>query len=572
MNDFSPTSGSDPNSVAYLDKQVGSMRTERSSFLPQYKELSEFVQPRKGRFFTQDRNKGDRRWSNIINSAATQALRTAQAGLLSGVASPSRPWFISETLDAELLEFQPVKVFLEQLDSLFRSILNRSNFYNMTPVMFSELLLFGTGAMSHVDDFENVARFYTHTAGSYMIGQNDKYEIDRFAREIEMTTSQIVDQFGLDRVSTQVKTAFSLGDYHQWFKVNQLIEPNPNFDQSSSLSEFKRFRSSYWETGGEHGTGSFASQVLSRKGFDEFPVYVPRWSVTGEDIYGTDSPGMTALGDIKGLQIEERRKAQAIDKMVSPPLHGPASIRAVPVQSLAGGLTIYDSQGQNELKPIYTVDARLNEMRQDMQATEARIDRAFFVDLFLAISNMEGIQPRNQLELTQRNQERLLQLGPVLERIQSEFLDRMLNRLFNQVVRDDLLPDIPDDLKDKELKVKFISSLAQAQRAVATTPIMTTAAFVGSLAEMYPDVRDKFNADRAVEQIAFLNGTSPTVIVDDEEVADIRDARAEALQKQQQLADQQAGQNIVKTGSETAKNIASTGDDALDDFEAEQGG
>ncbi len=317
----------DPDSIAYLDKQLGAMKTERSTFIDQYRDLSNFVQPRKGRFFVQDRNKGDRRWSNIINSVATQSLRSSVAGLFSGVASPSRPWFATETLDHELMEFGPVKIFLNELDNLFRNILNRSNFYNMTPVMMSELILFGTGAMSHVDDFENVARFYTHTVGSYMIAQNEKYEIDTFAREIQMTTHQMVSRFGLDKVSIRVQDAWNKGDYHTWFNVSQLIEPNKKTDDSLFESKFKKFRSVYWEPGNVHG------KKLSEKGFDEFPVYVPRWSVTAEDIYGTDCPAMTALGDIKGLQIEERRKAQAVDKMVSPPLHGPVAVRTVPVQS-----------------------------------------------------------------------------------------------------------------------------------------------------------------------------------------------------------------------------------------------
>lgn len=567
----SPTPASDPNSVAYLDRQLGAMETEFSSFIPHYKDLADFIQPRKGRFFTQDRNKGDRRYNNIINSVATQSLRTAQAGLLSGVASPSRPWFSSETVEADLMEFAPVKIFLDQLDKLFRSILNQSNFYNMTPVMFAELLLFGTGAMSHVDDFKDVARFYTHTAGSYMIGQNDRYEIDRFARKFEMTVSQIVDQFGLDNVSTAVKASYDRGDYHQWIKVNQLIEPNPNFTNDNDLSEFKQFRSTYWE-GGSSNSDNRAAKVLSRKGFDEFPVYVPRWSVTGEDIYGTDSPAMTALGDIKGLQIEERRKAQAIDKLVSPPLHGPATVRQVPVQSLAGGLTIYDAGGNNELKPIYQVDPRLNEMRADMAAIESRIEKAFYNDLFLAISNMEGVQPRNQLELTQRNQERLLQLGPVLERLQSEFLDQMLNRLFSQVQRAELLPDIPEELEGQDLKVKYVSSLAMAQRAVATAPIERTAAFVAGLAELYPDVTDKFDADQAVDEHSRLNGTIPTIIVSDDQVADIREARAQAMAKQQAQQEAAANQQLLKTGSETAKNIAATGEDALEEFAADTQG
>lgn len=541
-----------PTKKDYFVKQMSAMEVERSSFIPHYRELAEFIRPRRGRWHVSDRNRGDKSaYAAIINSKATQAHRTAEAGLFAGVASPSRPWFSTETEDPDLMEFGPVKEYLHHQDRLFRSIFDQSNFYNMLPVLLGELLLFGTGAMSQLDDFEDVARFYTHTAGSYVIGQNDRYEVDRFGRMIQMTTSQIMQKFGErgggannSNISAAVRDAYSKGNYHQWWDVHQFIEPNPEADPSKMEARFKPYRSVYYEPGNQD-----KSAFLRESGFDEFPVFVPRWALTGEDIYGTDCPAMTALGDIKGLQIQERRKAQAIDKMVSPPLHGPPTVRNVPVQSIAGGLTIYDGGNENGLRPIYQVDPRLQELRADMQAVEARIDTAFFVDLFLAITNMEGIQPRNQFELAQRNQERLLQLGPVLERIHGELLDKVIDRLFNQALRANILPEFPEELQGAELKIKYVSSLAQAQRAVATGGIERTAAFVSGLAQTFgPEVLDKFDADQAVDEYATLNGTVPTVIRPDDEVDQVREMRAQREAQMQATA--QAG-----AATEMAKNV-----------------
>jgi hypothetical protein len=312
----------------YLERRKNEMKNERQSFDTHYKELSEFVQPRRGRFFTSDRNKGGKKHNSIINSKATQSLRVARAGMLAGTMSPTRPWFVLETVNPELMESKDVKIWLAKQERLLRAILNQSNFYNMAPVLLGELLLFGTAAMSHVNDFQDVARFYTHTAGSYMIAQNDRQEVDTMCREFEMTTAQIVSRFGLDNVSTSVRTAFDRGRYDQWFPVVHMIEPNPDSRPLALEARSLPFRSIYYEPG-----NNIEDAVLSRGGFKQFPAYVPRWDVTGEDVYGTDCPGMTALGDIKSLQIEEKRKAQGIDKMVNPPLHGPPSLRNVPVLS-----------------------------------------------------------------------------------------------------------------------------------------------------------------------------------------------------------------------------------------------
>lgn len=532
------------------DRQMSAMELERSSFIPHYRELSEFIRPRRGRFFEQDRNKGDRRYNSIINSKATQAHRIAEAGLFAGVASPSRPWFSTETEDPELMEYGPVKEYLYKQDRLLRAIFSSSNFYNMLPVLLGELILFGTGAMTHVDDFNDVARFYTHTAGSYVIGQNDRYEVDRFGRKIMLTVSQIMEKFGErgggaknTNISAAVRDQYSKGNYHSWYPVCQFIEPNEKFDGTRLEAKFKPYKSVYWEPGNRD-----KDQLLKESGFDEFPVYVPRWSVTGEDIYGTDCPAMTALGDIQGLQVQERRKAQAIDKMVSPPLHGPPTVRNVPVANLAGGLTIYDGGNERGLEPIYTVDPRLGELRQDMDAVERRIDTAFYVDLFLAITNMEGIQPKNQLELSQRNQERLLQLGPPLERLHGELLDMVIDRQFNQALRAGILPPIPDELGGQELKIRYVSSLAQAQRSVVTGGIERTAAFVTGLSELFPQARDKFNVDQAIDEYAQANGAVPTIVRSDDEVETIR---AEAAQREAQLQQMQ----MAGAASEMAKNV-----------------
>ncbi len=535
--------------LEYFIKRIGALDLERQSFIAHYKDLSEFVSPRRGRFMVQDRNKGLKRHNAIINSAGTQALRTATAGMLNGTMSPSRPWFSLEPSNSELMESRDVREWLFQVERIIRAILNSSNFYNMAPVMLKELLLFGTGCMTHVDDFEDVARFYTHTAGSYWIAQNERLDVDTIVRQFDWTVLQIVEKFGLENVSHTVKTAYDRSNYDLWYPIVHFIEPNKNFQPSSPLSIDKKFISAYFEYGHDRvGTRN----LLTMSGFDEFPAYVPRWDVTEGDIYGVDCPGMTALGDVKHLQVEEKRKGQAIDKMVNPPLSGPPSVKNTPVSGLPGGLTIYAGDKENQLKPIYQVDPRLQELRLDIDAVQRRVDTAFFVDLFLAISNMEGIQPRNQLDLSQRNEERLIQLGPVLERLHGDFLTKMIDRIFNQALKANILPPPPVELQGDALRIRFISTLAMAQRAVVTQDIESLAAFTGNLVQLgWETARDKFDADQAIDEYAKARGVPPSVVVSDEDVDVIREQQAKEIEQQQQMAMLQEAANVAKTASES---------------------
>lgn len=548
----------------YYQRRVGSMRNERSSFISHWQELSEFVTPRKGRFLVSDRNKGDRRFKSIINSKASHSHKVARAGLMSGSMNPSRPWFTYETPDPDMMDYQPVKEWLYKVELIMRAIYNGGNLYNMAPSFLGELLLFGVGCMSHVDDFDDVARFYTHTVGSYMWGQNSRLVIDTMAREFQWTVSQIVGEFaekgkgsaGMKNISISVQQAYDKGNYDQWYPVTHFVGPNKDHDMTRAGSQFKRFESVYYEPGISATSpiqGSVdRNKILRKRGFDYFPAYCTRWDVTEGDIYATDCPGMTALGDIKGLQIQEKRKAQAVDKMVNPPLKGPASLRNVPVNSLPGGLTIYDDDStKNGLMPIYEVKPQVGEMRIDIKAVEQRIDTNFYVDMFLAISNMEGIQPKNEFELSQRNQERLLQLGPVLEQLHGEFLTRLNDNTFNACVRHGIFPPAPPELQGMPLKVNYISSLAMAQRSVATGNIERWAGFIGGLKKAQLTDGKKFNGDHAIEEYARIGGVPPKLVVPDDIVAKQRADEA----KQQKVA---MAAEMAKTGTEAVKNLGAT--------------
>ena len=538
----------DVNDRDYFMRKLSAMRSERSSFISHYQELSQFVQPRRGRFLVTDRNKGDKRYQSIINSRATQAHRTARSGMLAGSMSPARPWFALATPDPDMMEFGPVKAWLWKVELLMRAIFNGSNLYNMAPVMLGEMSLFATGCMTHVDDFDSVARFYTHTAGSYMIGQNDKFEVDTIAREFEFTVDQMMGQFGYENCSRSVRNAYDNGNYGSWFPVNHFIEPNPRADKRSPLSSSKPFRSVYFEPG---NSADEKKKFLEMKGFDEFPAYVPRWDVTGEDIYGTDCPAMTALGDVKGLQIEEKRKAQGLDKTVNPALKGPASLMNKPVSSLPGGLTIYDNDGSKEgLSAIYEVRLDIAALMADIRGVEQRIDEAFFVPLFKPITEMRGIQPKNERELIERNQEALLLIGPVLERLHGEFLTKMIDRTFNQCVRAGLLPPAPPELQGRPLKVEYISTLAQAQRAVATNGIERLTGYIAGLVEAGLSDGKKFDGDQAIDEYAAVIGVPPRLVVPDEVVAQRR-AEEQKQQKMAQMAElAQSAANTVKMASD----------------------
>ena len=64
---------------------MGRAQVERSSWLTHWREISDYLLPRSGRFLTTDRNMGDKRHNNIYDSTGTRALRVLAASMMAGM-------------------------------------------------------------------------------------------------------------------------------------------------------------------------------------------------------------------------------------------------------------------------------------------------------------------------------------------------------------------------------------------------------------------------------------------------------------------------------------------------------
>ena len=547
----------------HLEHMRGALRDNRSSFESQWLEIGKFIAPRRPRFNTKynDNDKGTRQWNAIINNIATIALRVAVSGMFAGNMSPARPWMTLAHEDEELMEREDVKLWLHAIDQKILSVFRHSNFYKTAPEVLRDLLAFGTSAMTHVDDQQKLARFFSHPIGSYFLGLDDNLEVNQMIREFVLKVDQCVAKFGYDNCSERVKSAYDVGNYQQEVGLVCVLGPNPIPD-ASAFWRGKPWTSFYYEAGigGQRGPysaygGSAMSATdphfASAMGYFEKPFYAPRWTVEGEDTYATECPGMIALGDIKQLQTQERRKAQAIDKQTNPPLQAPPTVQNQGVNSLPGGVTFLQTgqEAGGGIRTLYEVNLNIQDLRIDMTEVEQRIKSAFFVDLFLAITEMEGVQPRNEYELVNRQDEKLLQLGPVLQQVQGEFLSPVVDRVFNQLVRADelsggeLLPPPPEVLQDQALEVRYISSLAQAQRAVATQALDRTLDFATRAGQINPTAPQKLNTDWMVEEYGRVTGASPKAVVADEVLAKRRQEERELQQQmlEAEMASQQTG-------------------------------
>ncbi|HBS5679035.1 TPA: phage tail protein [Klebsiella aerogenes] len=527
-----------------LLKQVALLNNDRSSFEPHWRELSDFINPRGSRFLVTDVNRNDRRNTKTVDPTATLANRTLSSGMMSGITSPARPWFKLATPDPDMMDYGPVKLWLEAVQRRMNEVYNKSNLYQSLPLLYSSLGTYSTGAMAVLEDDEDVIRTMMFPIGSYYLANSARGSVDTCYRKFTMTVRQLVMEFGMSNVSTSVKGLWESGSYETWIEVIHAVYPNIDRDTGKLDSKNKRVKSVYFEVGGDN------DKLLRESGFDEFPIMAPRWEVNGEDVYGSSCPGMIALGQVKALQLEQKRKSQLIDKATNPPMVGPTSLKNQRVSLLPGDITYIDQMtGQDGLKPAYLVNPNTADLLADIQDTRQMINSAYFVDLFMMLQNI-NTRSMPVEAVIEMKEEKLLMLGPVLERLNDECLNPLIDRTFSIMARKNLLPPPPDVLQGMPLKIEYISVMAQAQKSIGLSSLSSTVGFIGQLAQVKPEALDKLDTDQAIDAFAEMSGVSPTVIVPQEQVNQIRQDRAQQQQQQQAMAMGMAAAQGAKTLSE----------------------
>ena len=536
--------------VEWAEQRLNGMRTTRYSWWVHWRELANFILPRRYKWLVtpNELSRGTQLNTGIIDSTGTIAARVCAAGMMSGITSPTRPWF---RLGIEGFSANdssdPVALWLSECEKRMLKVFAESNFYNSMATLYLDLVVFGTGVAICYENYENVIQFYNPCAGEYYLAANETMEVDVFAREFTLTVKQVVDMFGLENCPENVRKSYlSPGQRARELLIGHMIEPNDGTEKASW-----KWLECYWIK------GNTAEGPLRFNGYKEWPVIAPRWDLVSNDVYGR-SPAMDALGDIKQLQQETKRKGQAIDKMVNPPMLADVQLRNQPASLMPGGITYVSGMQNVGYKPVYQVNPPVRDLYEDIKEIQERIKVIFFNDLFMMISQLDTV--RTATEIDARREEKLIMLGPVLERFEQEALDPVIERIFGIMMRGGLLPPAPPETRGRSLNVQYVSMLAEAQRAVSASGMERVISLVGNIAGADPSVMDNVDLDEFVSEYADLMGVPPKIIRSKDAMQQVRQQRD---QKQQQAALLSQTDAAVKGAGVLSKTNVGGGQNAL---------
>jgi hypothetical protein len=555
------SSNSDTRALNYSMGRLLGLRVNRYSWWTHWRELADYFLPRRYKWIVtpNQMSRGSPINQHILDSTGVIAARNLASGLVSGKSSPTRPCFKLRVGMIDSTQTGPISLWLAECERILYLIFSESNFYNSIAQFYFDLVIFGTAVMLIYEDYENVINCINPCAGEYYLDIDGKYRPTIFYREFTLTASAIVDEFGYDHCSNTVKALYddkSGANLTRELIIAHSIEPNndgrgPEFGFADKFE----FRELYWEWGGSaspQGSNYQPQGFLRKKGYLSQPNIACRWDIVSNDAYGR-SPGMDALPDQKQLQLETRRKAQAIDKMVNPPLVADVQLKNQPASLLPGGMTYlqgFAQSGKPAISSIYdTHQFPVGEIKEDLDECKARLSKTFFNDVLMTASQFETRSNVTAVEWNMRKSESMVALGPALDRIDNECLSPTIERVFEIASRAGILPPAPPDIQGQMINIYYVSMLKQAQDAAAAGGIESLLKIGGELEGIKPGSMDNIDIDYAIDKLSALQNNDPKLIRSPQALAQIR-----ADQKQQAEMQQKAA--MAEQLSKSAANLS----------------
>lgn len=540
-----------------IKQKVKQMQDNRLDYEKRWKSIRDYQLPYIGYFDdTADKtNPARRRDNKIYNGVAWESCQIFAAGIMSGLTPPSRQWFRFSFQNRQLTDNSDAGKILDQRLDIMNDVLNKSNFYNSIHSNYLELP-FGQAPLATFADSKVGVHFIAFTIGTYYYECGSDGMVNTFLSKTEMTAVQLADKFGTDNLPVNIQNELSNNSgMSKKHTVYWLIEPN-TMAYNNKLDKFSMpYISLYWLE------NSNEKEWLDIGGFQEFPIAVARYLVTGNDTYAK-GPGWFAEGDSKGLQLLEKDDITAVELGIKPPMQATSETAMKGINLVPGGKTI--TENADTVKPLFQVNINLQHLNEKIEKLEDKVKKSYSADLFRMLEQMDKTMTAR--EVIERTQEKMQQLGPVVQRMQFEFLSRIIERVYNILDRAGIFPQVEDPnlqqiLNGEEIKIEYISPLAQAQKMSGLVNIEQAFAFTAQVAQADPTIWYKVDLPETVNRYYDLLGAPATMKRSDDDYK----KSIQQIQEQQQQKEQQAQALQLAQAAAPAAQAAKNATDAAND-------
>ena len=521
------------------------LQGEKSKWHSHFDDLARVMLPRRLGFASATSD-GERRNDDVFDGTPMQAARSL-ANAIGGIIRPEGlPKVEMKTDEDALNDMDEVKDWLSDSEEKLKNGFNNphARFRQASGELDQDLVVFGTAVM-FVNEAPRQNRLYfqsLHLKDATPFFSEHGAAEGMFLKR-RLTGRQMLARFGRDKLSDRTG---EIADKSPDDKIDVLhaVIPRKEAKAHALLSKDLPFADIWVELDAKH--------KLSESGFHEFPFIVPRWDTSSGEDMGR-SPGMIALPDADTLQAMGETILIAGQRAADPPLFAPNDGSFDAINSFPGGLSYYDVETAVAVRgnPFFPLESGTNlpitrDMQQDMRL---QVMAAFFKNVLNL--PVEGPQ-MTATEVNQRKEEFIRELGPIFGRLETDYTAPMVERAFMIMLRGGAFKAIPEILQGRDIRFEYESPVKRIRQQIEAAAARLWVQETLTIGQVIPDVIDLVNFDEYGRFAAESLGIPRKIVNGQEQVQQIRLARQEAMQEQQQAMALREGLDIAKMGVETA--------------------
>lgn len=533
-------------------KQWRRRRDSKGQWHTHYDDLARVMLPRRYGF-SSTTIEGERRTEDIFDGTPMQAAR----GLANAVGSMLRPKGglpeieIEAEEDAINNQDEAKDWFSDTIERMERALTNpKARFIEAAGEVEADFTVFGTGVLFEGESRKNNSLLFqsVHLKDATPVF-SDEGTPEGMYRLRRMPVSQVAERFGENTLSDKSREKLRENPDEK-IEVLHCVLPRQDGRIDALFAKNLPFMELWLEVQEKH--------KLAEGGFHEFPFGIPRWDTSsGEDL--GRGPGMIALPDSDTLQSMGETILIAGQRAADPPLAAPNDGSFSAVNTFPGGLTYYDVETANVVRgnPFFPIEGGMNlPISRDMQRdTREQIFAAFYRNILNL--PVEGPQ-MTATEVIQRKQELIREVGPVFGRRETDYLAFIAERTFAIMLRGGAFAPIPEILQGQNIRFRYGSVIKRiAMQIEASAAKMWAMEQIElSTATGRQEPIDLINMDELGRLSAEAAGVPEKVVNGTNMVEQIRQARAEAMQAQEEAAMVAQSVEMAKTGAEVGKTIS----------------
>lgn len=485
--------------------------------------------------------------TKLLDTTSLDAADVAAAGLSNYLTPESSKWLFLEHPNPALRNNKEVQNWMHDVADELLYTFSRSNFYNQFSIFYKSSLVYGTASIVTEKDPQDNVRFYNIAINKHWLTEDARERPNSYYILYEYTAEQAYSRFG-EAVGSDVKECYQSGaNENKKFKYICYVGYRNIFDPDKLDKQNMPIRVCWVDVANK--------KIVKEDGFHSMPCVSHRFYKVAQEVYGY-SPAMKALPHARLLNAMTDTVLRAAMKQTDPAW-------AVPDNAFIGRPNFNPRQinfyrrsnltPRDEIFPLMSGgNVALGEA--EIEGQRQQIRKLFFNDTFQQFSELT--KQMTVPEVMERINEKMSLLGPAVGRFIHDVLQPVCEKCVFSLYEDGRLPRMPDImLDDPSFEVRFTSRLVQSQRQVEVQNLSAALGYVGQIAQMKPEILDKVDGDKAIDKVFNVIGVDPEILLDEQQVKELRQARQEAAAAMQAQQNALMQAQTYKTAAEGDRNV-----------------